>query len=332
MNRLFVATSTVLCLLAAMTYPRQAQGYDDGKQRPSLRRDDLLQHDVIYACVQKNNGQTRIVGDARYCRGSEIAVFWNVLGPQGPQGATGPQGPIGPVGAQGPQGLKGDTGITGPQGPIGLTGATGATGVTGPAGPQGLQGPIGLTGSTGPAGPAGATGATGAKGAKGDTGAQGPNGPPGAGLQVFDAAGKLVGNVVWLMQDEYSANPVVSFNYDGTIYLIAVFPTALGAAYSFDSVPIYYDGVGCTGNAYISYRNYRSRGLLPILFIGAPGITAYVLDPNAQPVGLGLNSVYIAESGGCLYPNDPVWADSIVPLTPLTTLDFTPPFTVQAAP
>jgi hypothetical protein len=407
MNRLFVATSTVLCLVAVLIYPCQVRGDDDGKQRPSLRRDDPLRHDVMYACIQKKNGQMRIVGDAGDCRVSEIAVIWNVIGPQGPQGvptgATGSQGPIGPVGAQGPQGLKGDKGATGPQGPIGLTGATGATGAMGPAGPegpqgpkgdtgatgpQGLQGPIGFTGApgaAGPAGPAGAAGATGAKGdtgatgpqgpigltgstgatgvmgpagpegpkgdtgatgpigltgaagpagatgaqgVKGDTGAQGPKGLDSAGLQVVDATGKLVGNVVWLMQDQYSANPVVSFNYDGTIYLIAVFPTALSAAYSFGSVPIYYDGAECTGNAYISYS--MSRGLLPILFMGAPGVTAYAVDPNAIPVGLQINSVYVAELGGCILQDYPGWWENIVHLTPLTTLDFTPPFTVRA--
>jgi hypothetical protein len=124
MNRLFVATLTILCLLSVTTYPCLAQGTN-----------------VIYACIQKNNGQARIVSGPSNCNPSEVAVSWNVVGPQGPKGdtgATGPQGPAGPIGQTGP---------VGPTGPAGATGAVGPIGPAGPVGPPGLQGPKGDPGA-----------------------------------------------------------------------------------------------------------------------------------------------------------------------------------------
>ncbi len=140
-NRLLVATLTISCLLVVATYPCKAQG-----------------NNVIYACIQKNNGQTRIVSSASDCRSSEVAVSWNVVGPQGLEGPAGPVGPAGPKGddgAMGPQGLpgskgdKGDPGATGPQGPIGLTGPEGPQGEPGPQGEQGLKGEQGVVGPPG---------------------------------------------------------------------------------------------------------------------------------------------------------------------------------------
>jgi hypothetical protein len=68
---------------------------------------------VVRACVNKTNGDVRIVADASQCRTSERVVEWNVVGPQGPKGDTGPQGEPGAPGA------KGDTGPRGPAGPAG---------------------------------------------------------------------------------------------------------------------------------------------------------------------------------------------------------------------
>jgi hypothetical protein len=122
----------------------------------------------IYACVHKSSQQVRIVGSPAACRATEIAVQWNVVGPQGPQGDVGPVGPQGLQGPQGPQGVKGDTGAQGPQGVKGDTGAQGPQGVKGDTGAQGPQGVKGDTGAQGP------------QGVKGDTGATGPAGPEGA--------------------------------------------------------------------------------------------------------------------------------------------------------
>jgi hypothetical protein len=113
-NRLLVTSLTILCLLAVMAYPAQSQ------------------ESVIFACIQKNNGQTRIVSGPSNCNPSEVAVSWNVVGPSG---AVGPTGPAGPKGDTGATGATGPIGATGPTGPKGDTGATGATGAAGPAGP-----------------------------------------------------------------------------------------------------------------------------------------------------------------------------------------------------
>jgi len=85
----------------------------------------------IYACVNSNSGEVKLVPQNATCKNNESLVVWNVAGPQGLIG------PTGATGATGPQGLQGPAGPTGAQGPIGLTG------LQGPAGAQGAQGPAG---------------------------------------------------------------------------------------------------------------------------------------------------------------------------------------------
>lgn len=97
---------------------------------------------VINGCMQKNNGQLRIVGDTGSCRSDETAISWNA---QGAKGDTGPQGPIGPQGPQGPQGVKGDPGAPGPQGPQGAPGPQGPQGPTGADGKNGTDGANGVS-------------------------------------------------------------------------------------------------------------------------------------------------------------------------------------------
>jgi hypothetical protein len=92
---------------------------------------------VITACVNGQNGATRIVGSAGECRQPEYSVQWNIQGPQGEQGPPGPQGIPGPQGPQGEQGPPGPQGEAGPEGP---------QGEQGPPGPQGEQGPPGESG------------------------------------------------------------------------------------------------------------------------------------------------------------------------------------------
>lgn len=94
MNRLFAASLTVLCLLAVLAYPCNAQ--------------------QIYACVNKSDGTIRIVSSADSCKKSESPLSWNTQGPVGPAGPTGPTGPQGPTGPAGPQGPAGPPGEPGP--------------------------------------------------------------------------------------------------------------------------------------------------------------------------------------------------------------------------
>ena len=112
----------------------------------------------IHACVDRPNGQVRIVSPGGRCRQNERSLEWNIAGQAGPAGAAGAAGPAGP---------KGDPG------------STGATGPAGPAGAPGEAGPAGPQGDTGPAGPAGTTGDAGPLGPAGDSGPAGPPGAPG---------------------------------------------------------------------------------------------------------------------------------------------------------
>jgi hypothetical protein len=135
--------------------------------------------DSIHACVDRQNGQVRIVSADANCRRHESSLEWNSEGPAGPAGPAGvaglpgPAGPQGEDGAAGPAGPQGDPGPAGPQGdpgpagPQGDPGAAGPAGLAGPAGPQGDPGPAGPQGDPGPAGPAGPAGADGAPGVSG---------------------------------------------------------------------------------------------------------------------------------------------------------------------
>ena len=120
-----------------------------------------LAADVINGCHHKTTGILRIVSNYGECQAQEIAISWNMIGPQGEQGPEGPQGPVGPQGPQGQKGDKGDTGATGPQG---------SQGDTGPQGPQGDKGDMGVTG---PQGPPGEIGPEGPQGEPGQDGADG---------------------------------------------------------------------------------------------------------------------------------------------------------------
>jgi hypothetical protein len=120
----------------------------------------FAQNTLVQACVDNQNGNTRIVAGPSSCRTNETFVRWNITGPQGPTGA------------------QGAVGATGAQGAVGATGAQGAAGATGPQGVAGATGAQGAAGATGAEGPAGATGPQGSAGAVGATGAQGPAGTP----------------------------------------------------------------------------------------------------------------------------------------------------------
>jgi hypothetical protein len=112
-NRLFVTTLMIACLMAVMAYPC------------------LAQNNTIYACYTKSNGAIRVVPTANACKSNEVVISWGVQGPIGPQGPAGPVGPAGPIGLTGetgPQGAKGDQGIEGPKGDTGETGPQGPTG------------------------------------------------------------------------------------------------------------------------------------------------------------------------------------------------------------
>lgn len=122
------------------------------------------QDSIIYACVNNRSGTIKIVSPLVVCKGNDIPLTWNAVGPEGPMGPMGPPGPMGfpgvpgPPGEQGPPGQMGPIGAPGPQGLTGATGPQGATGPMGPAGPMGLTGAQGPKGDTGPAGPPGVGG------------------------------------------------------------------------------------------------------------------------------------------------------------------------------
>src|SRR5688572_29949635 len=152
-----VFTAVIAALVAGTASVAEAQGNSSTKKIAAVTANELT---VIYACVDRERGAMRFVGDPTACHPSrEFPISWG--GSQGSAGPAGPQGPAGPAGPTGETGAAGAPGAQGPAGPQGATGATGAQGqqgeqgLQGPQGEQGPAGPQGLQGVQGPAGPAG---------------------------------------------------------------------------------------------------------------------------------------------------------------------------------
>jgi hypothetical protein len=61
---------------------------------------------TIHACVDRQNGQLRIVSPGEPCRRHESALEWNSQGDTGPAGAQGEMGPAGAAGAPGISGWE----------------------------------------------------------------------------------------------------------------------------------------------------------------------------------------------------------------------------------
>src|SRR6266536_3927503 len=118
--------------------------------------DSLVGSDgTINACVQKNQGQTRIVPPRTSCRPDEQSLSFNQKGPKGDEGDKGDTGegltaaplPAGDTQCAGIGGLAVSTQSGTPLGVL-CNGAPGAPGA------KGDKGEKGDTGDTGPAGPA----------------------------------------------------------------------------------------------------------------------------------------------------------------------------------
>jgi hypothetical protein len=63
--------------------------------------------EILYGCMNKTNGNVRIVAEGVVCQNSEMPVSWSSEGVPGPAGPTGPEGPAGPTGPAGPEGPAG---------------------------------------------------------------------------------------------------------------------------------------------------------------------------------------------------------------------------------
>lgn len=124
----------------------------------------------IAACVDRSDGDIRIVSTRVACGQGERRIRWSqegTTGARGPQGLTGPQGGAGAQGAAGAQGQPGDTGAPGLPGEQGRQGDTGAQGRPGELGAPGLQGEPGAQGPQGPQGEQGPAGEDGTNGVLG---------------------------------------------------------------------------------------------------------------------------------------------------------------------
>ncbi len=65
------------------------------------------QDGIITACINGENGNTRIVASSADCQQPEYSIQWNITGPQGQMGPQGPQGLPGEPGIPGQPGAQG---------------------------------------------------------------------------------------------------------------------------------------------------------------------------------------------------------------------------------
>jgi hypothetical protein len=101
----FVLACAVLIVPSALTAPPPSS--DSNPSNASSTRNALPPSTVLEACVNRVNGNMRLVAPGTPCHNNENRVQWNVTGaagPSGPAGAAGPAGPVGPPGPAGPPG------------------------------------------------------------------------------------------------------------------------------------------------------------------------------------------------------------------------------------
>lgn len=124
-----VAIAGMSALIASLLTAGLVRGADDSV---SIELSASAASGDIRACVNRNNGRTRLLLRAQQsCARGERQVIWSRVGPEGPRG------PAGEPGAAGEPGPAGEPGEAGPPGPAGA----GAPGPAGPAGAAGPQGP-----------------------------------------------------------------------------------------------------------------------------------------------------------------------------------------------
>ncbi len=264
------------------------------------------------------------------------------------------------VGCQ--QGPKGDTGAQGPAGPPGVMGSSGQQGIPGPAGPRGDAG------ETGPAGMNGAPGQVvvlvavdggsvvvdgGVAIVAGPQGAQGQQGAPGQALFVFAADGGSAvvdGGVVVVAGPVGPAGPralggarivlpdggvhALMFGADFWVFQAGCFLQIGGSAGQVNLA--YFDGPGCTGNAYLPDISLQFGGTAigkcfsyPGAPIGPFGPFFGRLDRRFQRVSFTHRSTATGASCALLAPT-PNDGYLVVPVdTTLVSALPTPPWTLE---
>jgi hypothetical protein len=93
----FVLACAVLIVPSALTAPPPSNDLKPANaSSPSALPPPTT---VLVACVNRTNGNMRLVDAGATCHNNENRVQWNVAGPAGPAGPAGAQGPAGPAGS-----------------------------------------------------------------------------------------------------------------------------------------------------------------------------------------------------------------------------------------
>jgi hypothetical protein len=268
---------------------------------------------TLTACENNKTKKITFPAVGKSCTSGETALTivlggapTGPTGPSGPTGSSGPSGPSGPSGATGP---KGATGVAG----VSIVGPQGATGPSGPQGPSGASGPEGPTGTTGPSGPSG------------------PIGPSGSGHNVVDTDGNIVGPLVLLSSGELDGSPGALVKAAGVWFALPVETTGFAGQDLMNGV-FWYSSSDCSGSPSGIAGAY---GVDPLPLVQTAdggiafvesGILYYATGPS---FATSSGSTGNAAEGYSCSPADPDTTVTPFSTFTLSTLGFTPPFSVK---
>lgn len=106
-------------------------------------------------------------------------------------------------------------------------------------------------------------------------------------LEVVDAAGRKVGNVIDLQEHQF---PIVTHSINGQLFTITVAENALTGNFL-----LFFQSADCSGTPFLPDNSIRRDGvvmpLLPPVAIVPPGSTLYLPDPRFSSQDIAVRSV-----------------------------------------
>jgi hypothetical protein len=150
-------------------------------------------------------------------------------------------------------------------------------------------------------------------------------------LRVYDSNDVLVGPVIGfggglIVQGRVSdVGPYVLVKADGLLLPWIVRPQVLTLR---EPLALYFDGPGCTGNAFIAREDRRSQPKPFGYPYKGPGNTVYVELEDAQDREFTFDTIF---TGGCIV-NDGALIGVPAQMLSLDLDDYAPPFRIESGP
>lgn len=149
-------------------------------------------------------------------------------------------------------------------------------------------------------------------------------------LVVYDAKGKLVGNVFSVAAPTDPLQSVVTALKVGkrAFFALQVFRDHFAG----NVRALFFESPDCSGSPFVITAD-QANALTPVVAVSRPGSTVYLADPRGIPHTITVGSE-LAADGTCTIPTDPdgapVTQSQAIPAIPVIDLNtvFTPPFSV----